>query len=156
MFFCLFIPSSTYAWQATVLRVIDGDTLEVAPLASGEKIRLRLHGIDTPEGKGKNWEAQPFSYEATSLVNTVLPQGSFVSVIDTEIDRYGRIVGYVVSLPNGAVLQEELLAAGLAWVDPRYCKKCVTWQGIMQEAQEAKRGLWQQQNPVQPWEWRSR
>ena len=51
-----------------------------------------------------------------------------------------------------------LLLAGLAWVDPRYCRKsipeCVYWMELEAQAREERRGLWAGPDPVAPWKWR--
>lgn len=69
-------------------------------------------------------------------------------------DKYTRTLAAAVALPDGRVAQEELLRAGLAWVYRDYCRKCVYWFNLEEEAKNAHRGLWRQNNPVPPWEWR--
>ena len=44
---CLFVPALATEDTATVLRVIDGDTIEVSVL--GAVVKVRLIGVDTPE-----------------------------------------------------------------------------------------------------------
>ena len=41
--------SLSWAWEGQVIRVVDGDTIVV--LHQGEKVKVRLYGIDTPEKK---------------------------------------------------------------------------------------------------------
>ncbi|MCL2177695.1 MAG: thermonuclease family protein [Firmicutes bacterium] len=71
--------------QATVVRVIDGDTIEVdithgsdaAGFANtGERRTIRFIGIDAPEATGGNIE--PFGPEATEHLRTILPVGRAV------------------------------------------------------------------------------
>jgi endonuclease YncB( thermonuclease family) len=59
-------------------------------------------------------------------------------------------------LPGGTVVNQEIIRAGFAWVCPTYCKKplCLESKRLESEAATAKLGLWQDKNPLPPWEWR--
>ena len=77
----------------------------------------------------------------------------YVETVD--VDRYGRTVG-IVRLPDGTVVNQEIIRAGFGWVYSSYCKKpiCLEWKRLESQAATAKRGLWKDENPVPPWEWR--
>ena len=45
----LFLPTAASAWPGRIVAVIDGDTIEVEPANGGQRVRVRLHGIDAPE-----------------------------------------------------------------------------------------------------------
>ena len=73
-------------------------------------------------------------------------------------DFYGRTIATVI-LDDGVNLNEELVREGLAWVYPRYCDEeplCSRWKKLQQDAREAEVGLWAEDDPVKPWEWRRR
>lgn len=144
----LFVLSSTaaFAWPGTVTQVHDGDTITVEREDTKEKVRVRLYGVDAPEKK------QPFGKEATGGAGVVF--GKRVSITEIASDRYGRSVAIVVDLDTGTSLQETMLESGLAWVYPQYCKGCTTWRAMEKEARAKRVGLWQDERPVQPWEWR--
>ena len=109
---------------------------------------MRLHGIDAPETN------QPYGQAARGFVsNAILFKTVEIQPTSQGRDRYGRIVA-VVEIPGIGVLQELLLDAGLAWVWPRYCKDCGSWERIQAKAKEEKRGLWVDGQPIPPWEWR--
>ena len=72
-----------------------------------------------------------------------------------DVDRYGRTVGEVI-LPDGRVLNHELVRAGLAWWYRRYAPDDKTLEQLERGARGANRGLWADPNPVPPWEWRRR
>ena len=57
---------------------------------------------------------------------------------------------------DGECLNEEILRAGYAWVYEYYCKArfCGKWSEIEKWAREKEKGLWQDKNPVPPWDWR--
>lgn len=163
--FLLLVPSHTSAWPGTVISVHDGDTITVER-EGGERERVRLFGVDCPElAYAGRWEAQPYSRIATNFVKELFQQDGMVDVAIWEMGTsYERIVGGVIMLHNGQTVQEELVRAGLAWVDARYCKQsireCKNWFVLQQEAAEARRGLWAEldgpDKPVAPWEWRKR
>jgi endonuclease YncB( thermonuclease family) len=127
-----------------VVGLSDGDTLDV--LREGKAVRIRLHGIDTPE------KAQAFGTRARQLSSELAFQQTItVQVHDT--DRYGRLVGEVL-LPDGRSLNQELVRAGLAWWYRQYAPHDTTLAQLEAEARAAKRGLWADADPVPPWAWR--
>ena len=68
------------------------------------------------------------------------------------MDRFGRTVGEVTLL-DGRILNRELLSAGLAWWYRKYSKD-QSLADLEQKAREKKIGLWQDENPIPPWEFR--
>ncbi len=140
------LPTSAFAWPGRVVVVTDGDTLVVEPESGGDRVKVRLHGIDAPERK------QPYG-EASRGFAIDIALFKSVEIEETARDRYGRIVA-IVWLPTGESLQSELLRAGLAWVWPRYCMNCDKWMDLQRRAMEAATGLWTDENPITPWEWR--
>jgi len=145
---CFYITEPALAWPGRVVAVSDGDTISVEPVGGGARVKVRLHGIDCPERR------QPYGEAARFFVNE---QALFhpVEIDEKGNDRYGRLVG-VVFFANGESLQEKLLTAGLAWVWPKYCENCQEWELLQQEAAKARRGLWADETPFPPWEWRKR
>jgi len=133
------------AFSADVVKVIDGDTLEVR--YQGRKLRVRLFGIDAPE-----WQ-QEFSHQAKEFTRQRV-EGQRVELRSKDWDKYGRLVAVVHV--GGDSLNEELLREGLAWVHIYYCKEpiCREWRQLEKEARMARRGLWKNDNPVPPWKWK--
>jgi endonuclease YncB( thermonuclease family) len=115
-------------------------------LRAGKAVRVRLHGIDTPE------KAQAFGTRARQFSSALAFQQT-VTVRVTDIDRYGRLVGEVV-LPDGRSLHQELVRAGLAWWSRPYAPDDTTLAQLEAEARAAQRGLWADAAPVPPWAWR--
>ncbi|KAM5556791.1 hypothetical protein ABKV19_024268 [Rosa sericea] len=70
------------------------------------KYRIRLRGIDAPEGK------MPYGKEARDELVKLL-QGKCLRVLVYGVDRYGRVVGDIYS--NGIFAQEVMLKKGCAW-----------------------------------------
>lgn len=141
-----------HAWDGVVVRVVDGDTLIVAPKDAKQpellRISVRLYGIDAPE------LSQPGGKESKAALERLARQGAAVDIIPVEADRYDRAVGVVMF--NGVSLNIEQIRNGQAWVYDKYCKArfCGDWQRIEQQARAVKFGLWREASPVPPWEWR--
>ena len=126
-----------------VVGVTDGDTIKV--LHNGHPEVVRLRGIDAPEKR------QPYGTRAKELVAS-LTLGKTVTVHTTGRDRYGRLLGEVV-LPDGRILNRELVRAGYAWWFRRYSAD-PTLARLETEAREARRGLWADRHSIPPWEFR--
>ena len=94
--------------MATVLRVVDGDTIEVD--IDGAVERLRYIGIDTPETDERCAQA------ATAANEAVLGEGIVRLVPDEENrDTYGRLLRYVYV--GETFVNLELAERGVAVVD---------------------------------------
>ncbi len=95
--------------DVTVKRVVDGDTLL---LASGQ--RVRLIGVDTPETKRPNWPVEPLGKEASRFTTELVGNGPVRLEFDRERrDQYRRLLAYVY-LPDGRLLNEEIIRAGFS------------------------------------------
>ena len=133
----------TTSYPATVIQVIDGDTL-VVRTRDYKNIKVRLYGIDAPEYN------QPGGPEATAFLRSL--QGRTVWV--TEMDTDGRTVALIEY--RGQSVNLDLAAQGHAWYYEQYCKSqliCGQIKAAEGEARQRKRGLWAGE-PVAPWKWR--
>ena len=129
--------------QGKVIRVLDGDTIEV--LQDKKPVRIRLANIDAPEKK------QAFGRWSANQLKALLAAQP-VTVTYTQTDHYGRIIGRVFTT-NGTDASRFMVQSGAAWVYERY-NTDKSLPALQREAQEQKRGLWADTNPVPPWEWR--
>lgn len=129
--------------QGKVIRVLDGDTIEV--LQDKKPVRIRLANIDAPEKK------QAFGRWSTNQLKALLA-GQSVTVSYTQTDRYGRIIGHVFTT-NGTDASRFMVQSGAAWVYERY-NVDESLPALQREAQTQKSGLWADNQPVPPWEWR--
>lgn len=147
-------PLPAYAWKAVVIRVVDGDTLFVAPKDAKNfeqiQIDVRLYGIDAPELK------QPGGQESKVALEQLVSPNSPVEIVSGENDRYDRAVGLVII--DGIFLNFEQIRCGHAWVYEKYCRArfCNKMKQAEKEARHAKQGLWAEENSVPPWKWRKR
>jgi endonuclease YncB( thermonuclease family) len=109
-----------YEYRATLIRVIDGDSLH-ATLDLGLDIRhdvtLRLAHINTPELNDKDASVRAKALEARKFLIDRLPIGVNALTIRTIKDRqekYGRYLAEIVSADGTTTVNEQLLNAGLA------------------------------------------
>ncbi|EKH8549339.1 thermonuclease family protein [Salmonella enterica] len=139
------VSGSLYAAEirGKVIRVLDGDTIDV--LQDKNPVRIRLANIDAPEKK------QAYGrWSANQLKGLVAAQP--VTVTYTQTDRYGRIIGRVFTT-NGTEASRFMVQSGAAWVYERYNADRAL-PDLQREAQAHKRDLWADTNPVPPWKWR--
>lgn len=101
------------AGAATVERVVDGDTLIVD--LGGDRIRVRLLNIDTPETHHPDRPVECLGPEAADYLTRLLPKGTTVRLEfdrDRE-DRYGRTLAGVFT-DDGVLVNAQIAQAGLA------------------------------------------
>lgn len=163
MLFC--IPSINHAKdpfrtiEGIVSKVSDGDTIHVTdPL--GTKVKVRLYGIDAPETEKINKKTghvskpgQPYGEEAYQALKAKIYRKQ-VKLEIMAVDQYKRSVGIVWL--NGKNINQEMVAEGYAWAYRQYLNRPHASEYIQAEEQaRSKRlGLWQQNNPLPPWEFR--
>lgn len=131
--------------RARVVGVSDGDTITVQT-TDGRRVKVRLHGIDCPEGK------QPFGAHASSYT-THLCYGKEVALDAKSTDQHGRTVANVY-LADGTSLNRALVWAGFAWWYKEYAKGDTDLLRLEQAARASRRGLWGQGQAVAPWDFR--
>ena len=127
--------SSSIVGEAKVIRVIDGDTIEIEG-----GIRVRYIGIDTPEVYP---QTEYYGSEA-SAKNRELVEGQMIILEKdtTDKDRYGRLLRYV--WVDDVFVNAELVRLGYA--EARAYPPDTKYQDIFSrlegEAREAGLGLW--------------
>lgn len=137
--------------------VVDGDTIEVA--AAGT--RVRLYGIDAPEGRQTCRDAAGKRYlcggRAARALSGMLGRNGIVSCAVEDTDRYGRAVAECRLVrgkaPRGTNLNEAMVRRGWALEYERYSDG--RYAAAQVAAQRGGVGLWQGAF-VAPWDWRRR
>jgi endonuclease YncB( thermonuclease family) len=123
---------------AKVIRVIDGDTIEIE---GGE--RVRYIGMNTPETVDPRKPVQCFGVEASNE-NKELVEGKTVRLEKdiSERDKYGRLLRYVFI--GDIFINLELVKRGFAYADtiPPDIKYQDLFLKAQQSARSAKIGLW--------------
>jgi len=103
-------------YGAEYVRNYDGDTVtfdlpKLHPLI-GNKIPVRIRGIDTPEIRGKCQQEKELAVKAKLFVTKMLSGADTLDLIDMQRDKYFRIVADI--LVDGEWLKDVLLKKGLA------------------------------------------
>lgn len=134
--------------NATVVRVVDGDTIIIK--VNGREERVRMLCVDTPESVSPNVAPQPFGKEASEFTKTALPAGTSIQ-IETGLgdgrDKYGRLLVYIYV--DGKMFNETLLEKGLARVAYVYSpntKYVDRFNEIQKKAQANEIGIWSVEN----------
>jgi micrococcal nuclease len=145
MIFFLMPQAELKTIYGKVTLVRDGDTLTVK--TKREKLyRVRLADIDAPE------RGQSFGKPARRLA-TDLALKKTVRVNYTFKDKYGSLIGEVI-LPDGKILNYEMIKAGMAWHYRVKNPHSTFLQNLEYKAWKKKLGLWVQDTPIPPWEFR--
>lgn len=127
-----------------VIAVADGDTLTLLD-ENNQAHKIRLAAIDAPE---KN---QPFGTRAKQALSRLCYNKGAEAKVATR-DQYDRIVAVVYCESVNA--NETMLTEGMAWVYTQYARKFPHFRQLEDRAREKRMGLWIDNDPVPPWEFR--
>ena len=137
-----------HAVSARVVRVIDGDTIEVS--ISGQNEDVRYIGVDTPETVKPDTPVQCYGPQASAENHRLVDGRTVRLVFDRERrDVYGRLLAYVYTRARGAAGKSRFVNAAL--VRDGYARTLtippntahVSQLGRLQaRAGRAGRGLW--------------
>jgi micrococcal nuclease len=136
-------PGQRSMIAAQVIRVVDGDTLEV--LVGRRKVRVHVNGVDAPEPN------QPWGKEATqALSQMVLGQSVDLEPVGTATGSRITAIVFVGEAEVGAAL----VSAGNAWADRKDLRPSdVGLCEVEASAREERLGLWSLPAPkrLAPW-----
>lgn len=134
----------TVVSQTTVVKVIDGDTLEV--LIDGKKEKVRVIGINTPETVDPRRAVECFGKEASDKAKSLL-SGKEVRLEEDPTqdnrDKYGRLLRYVF-FTDGTDFGLTMVSEGYAYeytydVPYKYQKQ---YKKAQIESEKGEKGLW--------------
>lgn len=134
--------------KATMVRVVDGDTIVVKDNGGEKKVRLLL--VDTPETCKPKTPVQPFGQKAKEFTKSCLPKGSkiYIEYGKSKSDKYGRCLGFIYYKDRNSgkwtMLNEILVGKGLARVGYIYKDKehLKELQRAQDYAKEEKLNIW--------------
>ncbi|WP_424004744.1 lamin tail domain-containing protein [Haloarcula salina] len=145
-------------FRVTVVEIVDGDTIDVR-YGNGDKERVRLLGVDTPEVHTSTdpdeWEGIPntdrgsehlrdWGHKASEFARTELERGEEIRiVVDEEADRrgsYGRLLVYVYD--DGTLFNHELIDRGYARLYDTAFSKRAQFASTESNAQAGEIGVW--------------
>lgn len=138
------VKQEPYFTYGNIIKVIDGDTADIQFI--GGMGRVRFVGIDAPELD------QPWGVVAREYLEQYKHMEMTVHVRGRDV--YGRLLVNLMhtklgeGVPTG--LSTKLVQAGLAWD-----YNDAWFSELENDARAQKVGLWSQDNPVAPWDWRA-
>jgi micrococcal nuclease len=146
--FCFFISIISFSQtilKAKVVGIKDGDTVVVLDSLNNQ-ITLRLAEVDTPE------KSQPFGTKAKQFTSDQIYLKNIKYVV-TDTDRYGRSIARIYYDEDNKYLSAEIIKAGMGWHYKKYStsKELALFED---NAKKNKIGLWIDNNPIEPSEWR--
>ena len=138
-------PAGSQSLTGRVVRIADGDTITVLD-STDTQHRIRLEGIDAPESH------QAFGTRSKKSLSEMV-FGKDVTVVYQKTDQYGRLVGKI--LLDGKDINLEQVKAGMAWHYKEYQREQTPedrelYAAAEEEARKARRGLWEDPDPVEP------
>jgi len=136
-------PVYAEQYEATVIKVIDGDTIWIKK--DNNHIKVRLSYIDAPELK------QNFGIKSRNfLSNLVLDK--MIEVNTNKKDRYNRHLGeiYIHNTKESIFVNAKMIKSGNAWVYKTYTNNPYL-KNLEDYAKMNKKGLWNEKKIIEPW-----
>ena len=153
LIFILFLSNIVNAKtiEGLVVGVADGDTITVMDQQKNT-YKIRLQGIDAPEKK------QAFGEKSKQSLHDLV-HGKQVRIEYDKDDKYGRIVGKITLDDLDICLQQLVL--GMAWHYKKYQNEQsvadrVVYNDAELKSKSLKLGLWADETPTPPWEFRKK
>ena len=119
------VAAALVSWRVATTRVVkllppDGQPVAGASVVDGDTLfldcgfRVRLLGVNTPETKHPDREAEPLGPKAFAFTDSLVQRGPVTLEYDRErLDNYRRVLAYVY-LPDGRMLNLELIRNGMS------------------------------------------
>jgi len=157
------LPLQAQQESASVLRVLDGETLKID--RNGQKELIKLIGLDVPKSKMHSkaerdaiQSRQDFpsmtsmGIEAMQFLKRLVKSGDTVAIEFDVVtrDKEGMLLGYIY-LPDGRMLNQEMLRAGYAYLaistpNVKYQERLLQARA---EAWKKGRGVWKKKTTPQ-------
>jgi micrococcal nuclease len=121
---CLLITSFLFAEDkhygnatvAEITSIYDGDTFRCSiagyPAIIGDRIGIRVYGVDCPEMTDKSAEVKERARQAKQYTVQRLREGKVIELVNMQRDKYFRILAVVMI--DGKDLGQELISKGFA------------------------------------------
>ena len=109
-------------------------------------LKVRLVEIDTPEMD------QPHGQEAKEYLENLLKDG-YINLDISGTDIYKRKLGRIYWKEKD--INRLMVKSGHAWVYDQYVTDHTFYED-QNYARSRQLGLWENNDPIQPWEWRRR
>lgn len=132
-----------------VTRFDDGDTIEVD--MNGQKEKIRMIGVDTPETKDPRKNVQCFGKAASEFTKNLIGSSKLrleSDSLSSNRDRYNRLLRYVY-LTDGRLVNLELIAQGYGFAYTGFpFTKSDEFVTAQKTARDNNLGLWKECTPT--------
>lgn len=144
-----FVTSSTkdVVTNALVVRVVDGDTIDIRMDGESVEEKVRFLGINTPETVDPRRTVECFGKEASNFMKALLNGKRIRAEGDPEADerdKYQRLLRNII-LSDGTDVNASMVGSGYAYAYvsfPQNKTRKKQLVRLQEEAKNAKRGLW--------------
>jgi endonuclease YncB( thermonuclease family) len=149
LLFLLALSVQAAEFEAEVIGVMDGDTVKVFT-SDKEEIKIRLEHIDAPEKR------QPFGQVCKGMLSDMIFGKTVYIRSQKRPDRYGRMIAEVFMCEaSKESVNIAMVRQGCAWHYKAFSKDS-TYAEAERIARESRAGLWKDESPVAPWNWRKK
>jgi len=131
--------------RGKVVSIADGDTITVLDQNKVQH-KIRLEGIDAPE------KGQAFGAKSKEMLGALVGEKEVI-VTWSKKDRYGRILGDVQI--GETLVNLALVTEGMAWHYKQFSDS-QSLSDAEDAARKSRKGLWTDDAPIPPWEYRKR
>lgn len=141
----LAVSSQAATVSVKVVGITDGDTVTVIDNTK-KSYKVRLDQIDAPERR------QAYGNRAKQHLSALVYKKTVMMDWNSK-DRYGRILGTLFY--QGKNINYQMVADGYAWAYTKYLRNQI-YLDAQKVAKRERLGLWSDENPIPPWDWRKR
>ena len=137
---CASVTRNAKTEHSVGTRVLDGDTSVVQH--NGQKDKVRLFGVDTPETKDPRKPVERFGMEASRFTASLLKGQRVrleIQAVPTSRDRYGRLLAYVFRQSDGVLVNKEIIRQGYGHAYTKYPFDPVRMEQFRAAEREARR-----------------
>lgn len=136
---CYQPPLGSPAYPVT--EVVDGDTIKIE--YNGNQETVRLIGVDAPETVDPRKPVQDFGVEASNFAKNLLEGESVYLRLQTNRDKYGRLLAYVYRYPDGLFVNLEIIRQGYGFAYLTYpFEYADDFRYFEARARDTGKGLW--------------
>lgn len=107
-----------YTYNAKVIRVIDGDTIEAMVdlgFSTWKQVTIRMHGINTPESRTKDLEEKARGLAAKARLKEILKEDKNKFILQSHgVGKFGRCLGEIYLEGDLESVNTQLISEGHA------------------------------------------
>lgn len=107
-----------YTYNAKLERVVDGDTIDALVdlgFDTWKRVRIRMHGINSPESRTRDLEEKEKGLAAKKYLQDILESNGGVFILVSHgVGKYGRCLGEIYLTEDSDSINNLLISEGHA------------------------------------------